>query len=122
MYKQLLAMSVVLLLVSNHSTQANDVYQVGVSRVDITPDYAIRLNGFGNRRQESVGVSQQIYAKSLAISGSTSCPGHTRQPGDPTNNGGRSRWSIDDLASIARRKSRRHVYPFALHTEGEWCK
>ena len=68
MNKQLLAMSIVLLLVSNHSTQANDVYQVGVSRVDITPDYAIRLNGFGNRRQESVGVSQHIYAKSLAIS------------------------------------------------------
>ncbi|MCA9047231.1 MAG: hypothetical protein KDA89_00785, partial [Planctomycetaceae bacterium] len=35
----------------------NNTYQVGVSTVDITPDYPIRLNGFGNRREESEGVS-----------------------------------------------------------------
>ncbi len=44
------------------------VYQVGVSKVDITPDYPIRLNGFGNRRKESEGISQRIYARVLAIS------------------------------------------------------
>ncbi|MCA9178049.1 MAG: neutral/alkaline non-lysosomal ceramidase N-terminal domain-containing protein [Planctomycetales bacterium] len=43
-------------------------YLVGVSKVDITPDYPIRLNGFGNRREESEGVSQRIFAKALAIS------------------------------------------------------
>ena len=69
MHKHFLATTIVLLLVSSHSTQANDVYQVGVSRIDITPDYPVRLNGFGNRRRESAGVSQQIYAKSLAIAG-----------------------------------------------------
>ena len=45
-----------------------NTYDVGVSVVDITPDYPIRLNGFGNRRAECEGVSQRIFAKALAIS------------------------------------------------------
>jgi putative membrane-bound dehydrogenase-like protein len=40
---------------------------VGVARIDITPSYPVRLNGFGFRRAESEGVRQQIWAKSLAI-------------------------------------------------------
>ena len=44
-----------------------DVYSVGVARVDVTPDYPIRLNGFGFRRKESEGVSQRIWAKVIAI-------------------------------------------------------
>ncbi|MEZ6091075.1 MAG: neutral/alkaline non-lysosomal ceramidase N-terminal domain-containing protein [Pirellulaceae bacterium] len=43
-------------------------YQVGLSKVDVTPEYPIRLNGFGFRREESEGVSQSIFAKALAIS------------------------------------------------------
>ncbi|MAG93846.1 MAG: dehydrogenase, partial [Planctomycetaceae bacterium] len=43
------------------------VYQVGVSKVDVTPDYPIRLNGFGFRREESEGVNQRIWVKALAI-------------------------------------------------------
>jgi hypothetical protein len=42
-------------------------YAVGVAAVDITPSYPIRLNGFGNRRAESEGVTQPIWAKALAI-------------------------------------------------------
>ena len=57
----------VVLLICSQVAAANEVYQVGVSSIDITPDYPIRLNGFGNRREESTGVSQRIYAKSLAI-------------------------------------------------------
>ncbi|PAW84327.1 MAG: hypothetical protein B9S33_11980 [Pedosphaera sp. Tous-C6FEB] len=40
---------------------------VGVAQVDITPDYPVRLNGYGGRRQESEGVEQRIRAKALAI-------------------------------------------------------
>ena len=47
---------------------ASEIFQVGFARVDITPDYPIRLNGFGNRREESEGVSQSIYARAMAIS------------------------------------------------------
>ncbi len=46
----------------------DSTYLVGVSKVDITPDYPVRLNGFGSRRDESTGVSQRIWAKALAIS------------------------------------------------------
>jgi len=44
------------------------IYRVGVAKIDITPDYPIRLNGFGFRRDESEGVSQRIHARALAIS------------------------------------------------------
>ena len=40
---------------------------VGVARVDITPDYGVRLSGFGFRRAESEGVTQKIWAKALAV-------------------------------------------------------
>ncbi len=43
------------------------IYSVGVAEVDITPDYPIRMNGFLNRKQESVGVRQRVWAKALAI-------------------------------------------------------
>ncbi len=41
--------------------------RVGVASIDITPDYPIRLNGFGFRRTESEGVTHHIYAKALAF-------------------------------------------------------
>ncbi|HIE97289.1 MAG: neutral/alkaline non-lysosomal ceramidase N-terminal domain-containing protein [Fuerstiella sp.] len=56
------------LLSSTGAAQSADQYNVGVAVVDITPDYPVRLNGFGNRREESEGVSQQIYARALAVS------------------------------------------------------
>jgi putative membrane-bound dehydrogenase-like protein len=42
-------------------------YKAGVAKVDITPDHAIRLNGFGFRRAESEGVYDKIHARALAI-------------------------------------------------------
>ena len=41
--------------------------RVGVARVDITPDYAVRLSGYGFRRAESDGVTQRIWAKAIAF-------------------------------------------------------
>src|SRR6266576_5205841 len=47
---------------------ANEVfYQVGAARIDITPDYAVRLSGYGARNKESEGVDQHLFAKALAI-------------------------------------------------------
>ena len=42
---------------------------VGVAAVDITPEYPVRLSGFGFRREESAGVTQRIWAKALAFKG-----------------------------------------------------
>ncbi len=53
---------------ANEAFAADDQYHVGVAKIDITPDYPVRLNGFGSRRDESVGVSQRLWAKALAIS------------------------------------------------------
>ncbi len=48
-------------------TNRAQVYSVGVAKVDITPDYPVRLNGFLVRKQESVGIRQPIWAKAVAI-------------------------------------------------------
>src|SRR6266436_871505 len=40
---------------------------VGAARVDITPDYPIRLSGYGGRQKESEGIDQHLFAKALAI-------------------------------------------------------
>lgn len=42
-------------------------HDVGVARIDITPDYPVRLTGYAARKAESQGVAQRLYAKALAI-------------------------------------------------------
>ena len=43
------------------------LYSVGVAKVDVTPDYPVRLSGYGGRERESEGIDQHIFAKALAI-------------------------------------------------------
>jgi lysophospholipase L1-like esterase len=40
---------------------------VGVAKRDITPDYPVRLNGYGSRREPSKGIAQRLHAKALAF-------------------------------------------------------
>ncbi len=40
---------------------------IGAGKIDITPDYPVRLTGYGNRRSQSDGVAQKIWAKAIAI-------------------------------------------------------
>jgi putative membrane-bound dehydrogenase-like protein len=49
------------------SVAAAQDYNVGVASIDITPDYPVRLNGFGFRREPSDGVTHRIWAKALVI-------------------------------------------------------
>ncbi len=44
-----------------------NMISVGVAQVDITPEYPIRLSGYGSRRTESEGIIQRLWAKALAI-------------------------------------------------------
>lgn len=46
---------------------APQTYLVGVARREITPNYPIRLSGFGFRRTESEGVTAPLFARALAI-------------------------------------------------------
>ena len=48
---------------------ADQVTPVGVARIDITPDYPIRLTGYATRKTESEGVAGRLWAKALAIGG-----------------------------------------------------
>jgi putative membrane-bound dehydrogenase-like protein len=62
--------TVFLLLAGNsfRSQAAPDsLRSIGVAKVDITPDYPVRLSGYGNRRDVHEGVQQHILAKALAI-------------------------------------------------------
>jgi hypothetical protein len=40
---------------------------VGVAAVDITPDYPVRLVGYGARKTESEGIETRLMAKALAV-------------------------------------------------------
>ncbi|HEX3599694.1 MAG TPA: neutral/alkaline non-lysosomal ceramidase N-terminal domain-containing protein, partial [Lacipirellulaceae bacterium] len=42
-------------------------YEVGLAKVDITPDTPIRLSGFASRLTESVGVREHIFARAMAV-------------------------------------------------------
>ena len=46
---------------------AGPTIEVGVARVDITPEGPIRLHGYQSRKEESRGVAQRLYAKALAL-------------------------------------------------------
>ncbi len=68
--KTLACLAAVLFCASLPAHSADDtLLPVGVAKVDITPEYPIRLSGYGSRRAESEGVGQRIWAKALAIGG-----------------------------------------------------
>ncbi|MHC4477468.1 MAG: neutral/alkaline non-lysosomal ceramidase N-terminal domain-containing protein [Planctomycetota bacterium] len=50
------------------------VRQIGVARIDITPDHPIRMAGYGNRLSESEGIEQRLMVKALAIGGDKAGP------------------------------------------------
>jgi hypothetical protein len=58
---------VVVCAVASVSFAAEPEWMAGAAQVDITPDYPVRLSGYGNRRAEHEGVEQRIFAKALAL-------------------------------------------------------
>lgn len=57
--------AIILLAISLQTTDGE--VSVGAAQVDITPDYPIRLSGYGSRRDVNQGVAQRIFTKALAI-------------------------------------------------------
>jgi neutral ceramidase len=43
-------------------------WRAGVAKVDITPDYPVRLSGYGNRTTEHEGVVTRLHVRALALS------------------------------------------------------
>ena len=62
-----LVLVIFLLSTLSGAAQTGD-FQIGAARIDITPDYPIRLTGYAVRKTESEGVEQRLWAKALAIS------------------------------------------------------
>ncbi len=62
-----LALCFFLPALSSHSAP-DPAYTAAAAKIDITPNYPIRLSGYGARQTESEGVSRKIWAKALAIS------------------------------------------------------
>ena len=62
------------LVACTHTPTSSSTRLVGVAEVDITPNYPVRLNGYGGRRTEFEGVEQRIRAKALAIGDVTEKP------------------------------------------------
>ena len=58
-------LSVLLIAASTTTTRAQ--VPVGVAVEDITPDYPIRLMGYGSRKTESAGIASRLKARALAI-------------------------------------------------------
>ena len=56
-----------LALAVGRASGAEQLYQVGIAKADITPPYPIRLTGYAGRKTESEGVAQHLWAKALAI-------------------------------------------------------
>src|SRR5207249_9868945 len=56
-----------LLSTSLMAGESEQLRQVGVATIDITPSYNIRLTGYAVRKTESEGVAQHLWAKALAI-------------------------------------------------------
>ena len=62
---------------------------IGAAVIDITPDYPVRLTGYGNRLAESEGAAAKIHARALAIGGHSGQPvasaSDGRKPIGPTS-------------------------------------
>ncbi|MBU6398915.1 MAG: neutral/alkaline non-lysosomal ceramidase N-terminal domain-containing protein, partial [Verrucomicrobia bacterium] len=61
-----------ILAVAAHGAETR--YPIGAARIDITPAYPIRLNGYVVRKTESQGIQQRLWAKALAIGGDRDGP------------------------------------------------
>ncbi len=54
-------------IVSLFADGDSGTFEVGIAKVDITPEHPVRLSGYGSRRDETSEVEQRIWAKAMAI-------------------------------------------------------
>src|SRR5690625_1836725 len=45
----------------------NRLLSIGVAKIDITPDYPVRLSGYGVRTTEYEGIDLRLWAKAMAF-------------------------------------------------------
>ncbi|PYK58382.1 MAG: hypothetical protein DME21_15785 [Verrucomicrobia bacterium] len=94
--------------------------RVGVARIDITPDYPIRLTGYAVRKTESEGVEQRLWAKALAMGGDEDRPAILVT----VDNCGVSALIIDEVAARLKTKAglpRERLAVCSSHTHSGPC-
>ncbi len=57
-----------MIAMAGNSLSAAELWRVGVSKVDITPDEPVRLSGYASRVESSSGVADPIAARAMVIS------------------------------------------------------
>ena len=69
MIKKWIALSILSLLFSLDQSvaKANGPVEIGVSRIDITPAYPVRLTGYGNRTNVFDSIEQKLWGKALVL-------------------------------------------------------
>ena len=69
MINKWIALSILSLLFSFDQSvaKANGPVEIGVSRIDITPAYPVRLTGYGNRTNVFDSVEQKLWGKALVL-------------------------------------------------------
>jgi hypothetical protein len=104
------------------SETQSPMYSIGVSKIDITPDYPIRLTGYASRQKESEGVAQRLYARALAFGSDSEKPAILVT----VENCGIPATIRDQVVARLRKKSRIDSDRFALcstHTHtGPWVE
>ncbi|MHC4993644.1 MAG: neutral/alkaline non-lysosomal ceramidase N-terminal domain-containing protein [Planctomycetota bacterium] len=63
----LLTLSATFLVLTQSTRAADHDAAAGFSRIDITPDFPVRLNGYGARREEATGFDARIHVRAMAI-------------------------------------------------------
>ena len=112
-------------LAPNRSLEYSAV-PIGAAVVDITPDYPVRLTGYGNRLKESEGVAARIHARALVIGGTKvavslrreeplSAPQSSGTPADPAKDSATDIAASADHANSARLISLRRDVPSTVH-------
>jgi putative membrane-bound dehydrogenase-like protein len=118
------SLNIVLLLASIFPLRApgatNGIFQVGAARIDITPDYPIRLTGYAVRKTESEGIEQRLWAKALAIGSDEDGPAILMT----VDNCGASALIIDEAAARLKKKTgipRERIAVCSSHTHSGPC-
>jgi len=58
---------VFLLLQASLLAQPSSSWKAGAADIDITPDYPVRLSGYGSRTAETAKIAQRLHANALAL-------------------------------------------------------
>ena len=78
--------------ISNFKSEIDDntypATPIGAAVVDITPNYPVRLTGYGNRMKESDGVAAKIHARALVIEVGPACRAGLPPQADPQSAAG----------------------------------